>query len=58
MQGSFIFLSKVLTLTDLFGALNAKELKRLSLNISFKVGVLIYLDLAVHVCSKLERFSI
>lgn len=58
MQGSLIFLNKILSLTDLFGASNAEELKRVSSNVSFRVDVLIYLDLVVHVCSKLERFSI
>lgn len=58
MQGSLIFLNKILSLTDLFGSSNAEELKRLSSNVSFRVDVLIYLDLVVHVCSKLERFSI
>ena len=58
VRGSLIFLNKILALTDLFGVSNAEELKRLSSNFSFKVDVLIYLDLVVHVCSKLERFSI
>ena len=58
VRGSLIFLNKILALTDLFGASNAEELKRVSSNISFKVDILIYLDLVVHVCSKLVRFSI